>query len=251
MPGSKTLSNRQTRLIRVLAHDLRNPISGILAASQCLIEDAVASLDSQQVTLLRSIESSSDLMLRLIDDMLEVAHASALPPKLRLRPSDLSRLVEQSVEVYRPLAEQKSLLIHVRHAGDLPTVNLDAVKMAHALNNLLAGVVRASPPGGRLEIELAARGRNVVVTARHSGFWEKLPSPDPAMVTAKRIPHEASTLMLSAVRLIVQRHGGTVRVEKTAVHPGFTLRLPKAAPRTKAPAKSPRHSPLRRSSANG
>ena len=52
MPRLKTAPSGQIRLIKVLAHDLRNPISGILAASQCLIEDASTLLDDQQMTLL-------------------------------------------------------------------------------------------------------------------------------------------------------------------------------------------------------
>src|SRR5215472_17638194 len=107
MPDSKTGRKRQIRLIRLLAHDLRNPVSGILAASQCLIEDASPLLDSQQVTLLRSIESSSGLMLRLIEDMLEVAYAGSGKSRLRLRAADISRIVDQSVAYHSPQAEAR------------------------------------------------------------------------------------------------------------------------------------------------
>jgi signal transduction histidine kinase len=67
---SKTDAERQRNLIRTLAHDLRNPISGILTASQYLIEDASPLLEAEHVTLLRSIESSSEFILKLITDML-------------------------------------------------------------------------------------------------------------------------------------------------------------------------------------
>src|SRR5215469_5890872 len=107
MPDSKTGRKRRIRLIRLLAHDLRNPVSGILAASQCLLEDASSVLDSQQMTLLRSIESSSDLMLRLIEDMLEVAQAIDGGARLRLRPSNVSRLIDHSVALHRQGAAAK------------------------------------------------------------------------------------------------------------------------------------------------
>ena len=65
------------RLLEVAAHDLRNPVSSVLAATQYLIEDAGRRLETYHVTLLRSIESSAALMLQLLRDMLEIADSQS------------------------------------------------------------------------------------------------------------------------------------------------------------------------------
>ncbi len=78
--SSKTHSAGQLSAIRTLAHDLRNPISGILTASQYLIEDASPLLETEHIALLQSIESSSEFMLKLIRDMLQVVSGRREPP---------------------------------------------------------------------------------------------------------------------------------------------------------------------------
>jgi signal transduction histidine kinase len=231
MPGSKAGRNGQIRLIRVLAHDLRNPVSGILAASQCLLEDAIPLLDSQQLTLLRSIESSSDLMLRLIDDMLEVAQAIDGGARLRLRPANVSRLIDHSIALHRPGAAAKSIGLKIRSGDAGTTVDLDAVKIMQAFNALLKNVVRCSPPGGEIEIDVAARSKNVVVGVRHVGGSESSRIADLAGIS--RGARKTSTLTLSAVRVIVEAHGGAIRMNKGAQHPAFTLTLPKSHPARK------------------
>jgi K+-sensing histidine kinase KdpD len=227
MPAPKTTRRGPSRLIRVLAHDLRNPISGILAASQCLIEDASSVLDSQQMTLLRSIESSSDLMLRLIEDMLEVAQAGSIRSRLRLRRTDISRLVDQTAAFYRPMAEAKNIQLTVRRNGEVPPIDLDPIKITQVLNALLANVVRCSPPRGQIELDLTARPKRVVIAGGHVGPGETARSPEMNGLY-RRSSQEASTLTLTAVRLIVEGHGGAVRVQKSAVNPAFTLALPRS-----------------------
>jgi len=227
MPAPKTTRRGPSRLIRVLAHDLRNPISGILAASQCLIEDASSLLDSQQMTLLRSIESSSDLMLRLIEDMLEVAQAATVKSRLRLRPTDVIRLVDQSAAFYQPIAEAKNVQLTVRRNGAVPSIDLDPAKITQALNALLANVVRCSPPWGRIELDVTARPKRVVIAGSHVAPGATVPKPD-SNGFSRRGSQEASTLTLCAVRLIIEGHGGAVRVQKSAVNPAFTLTLPRS-----------------------
>jgi K+-sensing histidine kinase KdpD len=227
MPAPKNSRPGPNRLIRVLAHDLRNPISGILAASQCLLEDASAVLDSQQMTLLRSIESSSDLMLRLIEDMLEVAQAGSIKSRLKLRRTDVSRLVDQTAAFYRPMAEAKNIRLTVHRNGVVPPIDLDPVKIAQVLNALLANVVRCSPPCGQIELGVTIRPKRVVIAGGHAGPGETARNPE-LNGLYRRSSQEASTLTLAAVRLIVEGHGGAVRVQKSALNPAFTLALPRS-----------------------
>jgi signal transduction histidine kinase len=225
MPASKRAPNGQSRLIRVLAHDLRNPISGILAASQCLLEDASALLDSQQLTLLRSIEASSELMLHLIENMLELAPAGAGKPKTRLRAADVVRLVQESAAFHRPLAEAKGVRLDVlRRDAEVPLVDLDPQKLTRALNALLSNLLRCSPPGGLVEVNVTRRTRSVVIAARPVGGAPLGYGSESA--AARRSAPKASTITLAAVRLIVEAHGGTIRVERRSFCPGFTMELP-------------------------
>jgi K+-sensing histidine kinase KdpD len=226
MPRTKIDLNGQTGLIKMLAHDLRNPISGILAASQCLLEDASPVLDSQQMSLLRSIESSTDLLLELIEDMLEVALAGK--SKLNLRPADLSRLVDQIAAVQQPIADAKKIRLQMRRDDIVPPIDLDPRKMTHALNALLKDVVRSSPPEAEIEIDITARQKDVVISIRHLSFSHRAPGPNSAGDSFRRGKDKPSSLTLSAVRAIVEGHGGAMRVAKDARQPAFMVLLPRS-----------------------
>jgi signal transduction histidine kinase len=101
LPHSTT-GPKRIRLLEMAAHDLRNPISGVLAASQFLIEDAAGRLEKHHLSMLRSMGSSSRIMLRLLEDMLEIAAISTARPRMHLQLTDIRTLVEQSLSMTRP-----------------------------------------------------------------------------------------------------------------------------------------------------
>jgi signal transduction histidine kinase len=215
----------QTRLIRMLAHDLRNSISGILAASQYLIEDAAPLVDSQHVTLLRSIESSSGLLLRLIEDVLEIPWAGSGTPKFHFQWTDVTRLVDHSAAIHRPLAQARDTRLDVRKDDAVPRLLLDPVKMTHALNALLTNAIRSSPPGSNVEIGIVTRPESVVITVSHTGPADAAQNQNADRGPRTRRVHGVSALTLSSVRRIVEGHGGAVRMDNRARRDTFTLTL--------------------------
>ena len=214
------------QLIKMLAHDLRNPISGILAASQYLIEDASPVLDMQQVTLLRSIESSSGLMLRLIEELLEISSVGTKKPKLHFRSTNLAELVEQSAETHRPLALSRNIQIAVEKTGAVPQVDLDAAKMTRAIDSLLTNAVRASSPGSVLEISLNTLPGRVVISIPVKAGEFAADAASAGGMTAGHMQSNSFTLLLT--RSIVRGHGGTIRLQNAARRPSYTLSLPRS-----------------------
>ena len=225
--GSRTSQAAQANLLKMLAHDLRNPISGILAASQYLIEDAAAVLDSQQTTLLRSIESSSGLMLRLIGDLLEVSSAGGKKPKLHLRLTDLAELVEKSAAAHRPLALAKNIQIAVEKVGAVPRLDLDPAKMTQAINALLTNAVRSSRPGSVIEISLSTLPGKVVISIPVQVGDSPTEASSPATQSLRRIRY-GNSFTLSMTRSIVDGHGGTIRLHDAARRPSYTVSLPRS-----------------------
>jgi signal transduction histidine kinase len=76
---------RSQQAVRKMAHDLQNPISGILAATQYLIEDAGPILENHHVIALKAIESSGFRLLRLIDNLVAVSGGSARAKRAKKR----------------------------------------------------------------------------------------------------------------------------------------------------------------------
>lgn len=243
--GGKPGAASHISLLRKLAHDLRNPISGILAASQCLLEDAALFLDRPHVTLLRAIESSSDLMLQLIEDMLEVAKADSERLRLRLRPTHITELIEKALVHQQGQAAARDLRLNLTMDAEIPKVEVDTPKLGWALNALLANTIRSCEPRGRIEVRITSQRKNVSIAVRYAGDGAAAQTTDANRSTGQRGRQQASSLTAATARLIVERHGGTIRMDRRAPPPAFTLTLPKFE------ARKPGGAPLKRAASGG
>ena len=205
-------------LLELAAHDLRNPLSGVLTATQLLIEDANQVLNRDQLILLRSIESSTQFMLRLVDDMVEIPQFGAGDPKLDWHSVEIGPLIDHVVAVNRSLAENRRIKFEVSVHRPEATVNADPVKLARALEALLTSSIRSSETGSKIELLVDVETQHVVITLRHeaaghsSVALRSLFDPSPTNRTKRRFSEERAALTLAYARGIVQAHQGTVRL---------------------------------------
>ena len=107
------------QLLEVAAHDLRNPISGILAAGQYLLDDAGYLLDEQHLALLQSIEASSRSMLRLIDDVIELSQIESGTIAIHRTEVKLRELVDDILTNLSSMAEPREIELKNEVATDL------------------------------------------------------------------------------------------------------------------------------------
>ena len=218
-PASRS---RHLRLLEIATHDLRNPISGVLAATQYLIEDAGDVLEPHHMALLQSVEASARLMLRLLQDMTEIPAIALGKVRLHLQPTDLGSVVEHAVAGMRTLAENRRVTIATHIHKPLPMLPADPARLTHALESLLASNIRSSQAGARIEIQVSGRADQLVVTLRHAGggqpsaalrsLFERTPGASPKRALAD----ERAALTLAHLKRIIEAHNGTVRLESGA-----------------------------------
>jgi two-component system sensor histidine kinase/response regulator len=197
----------------LLAHDLRSPLSAILAAAHLLQR---RSADTASVESAGRIISSGTRMARLIEDMLDLARARlgggiAVKPQ----PADFKALVERVLreqQLAAPSREVKSSF-----AGDL-NGQWDPERIAQAAANLIGNALQHGEPGCVVEVHLdGTRPECVTLTVRNGG------TIPPQLVAhlfdpfrgSQRAPGRGDGLGLGLyiVSQIVQAHGGTVEVE--------------------------------------
>jgi signal transduction histidine kinase len=234
-PRSDSETGKSLVWLEIAAHDLRNPISGILAATQFLIEDAGRILQAHQVTLLRSIESSSQFVLRLLQDLSEIPALESGKLEFDFYLSDIGALVESAVLANRPLAASKRVNLELMVERPAPTVLADRLKIEHALNTLLSSAVRCSPAEAKLEVRVGARAERAVVTLRcedpgnlardlatlfHPSRGGRKPG----------LSEERAALTLGMAKRIVAGHRGTIQLGAEAAKGSvLTLNLPISA----------------------
>lgn len=213
------LNKLKTQFLGMAAHDLRNPIGIILSFSGFLREDAAAALNAEQLEFLSTIESSSEFMLSLIDDFLDVTAIESGNLRLDRRPSDPRGLIEHNVSLNAVLAQKKQIKVALHIEGVLPMLSLDRGKIEQVLNNLISNAVKFSQPGTEVAVSAAAESGGVLITVRDQGPGipeserSKLFKPF-GKTSVRSTAGESSTgLGLAIVRKIVEGHGGVIWVE--------------------------------------
>ncbi|ROR90336.1 signal transduction histidine kinase [Nocardioides aurantiacus] len=219
---------------RVLAHDLKGPLSVVEGWTELLVHQAeeVPSVPSGDVlATLDRVTGAAAGMRRLIRDLLE--SSTARDQQLRLADVDLHALAASVVAVHLDRARGAEASVEV---GELPPVHADEALVRQLLDNLVGNAVKYVVPGTRAEVEV--RGRRladlVEVTVADRGIGIPAADREAVFTTFHRAGgssgFEGHGIGLSVCQTIVERHGGTIVARDRDDGPGtaFVLTLPAA-----------------------
>ncbi len=216
--GASNALNNQ--LIGMLAHDLRTPLQVIAGFAVHLKERLAGRVDDVDLTALERIRESSQFMRYLVDNALAMAAARAGKLHLDRQPTDLAALIRRNADMNGVIARGKSMVIDLDLAPGVQPVAVDAPKMEQVLTNLLTNAIKFSKRGGRVGISLRQEKGRVVVAVRDHGRGiaaerlDALFQPFSRAAGTSGTAGEASVgLGLYICRVIVEGHGGTIRVE--------------------------------------
>ncbi len=253
--GINNLEQLRRDLVANVSHDLRTPLT--------VIRGYLEGLRSGQIADRRSAEMAFDAMhaetarlLRLVDDLNQVAalESGALP--LDRRPVNITALAENALGRAAPLAKVKDVNLINAAAPDLPVVNVDPERIEQALFNLLENAVRHTPAGGLVSVQSSVISDQsptqsldaelftdhcLLITVKDTGegippehlphIFERFYRADRSRSRAAAYPpgESGAGLGLAIVRAIVEAHGGEVSAASDGVQgrgSTFTLRLP-------------------------
>jgi PAS domain S-box-containing protein len=214
-------------ILGVVSHDLRNPLSAITMCARVLFEDAARGASSR-ADLVDAILESTDLMNRLIQDLLDVSviesgHLTLLP-----RPEPLAPLAHQVMEMLGAPAREGGVELRVVVPRELPPILVDPARFVQLLGNLVGNAIKFTDDGGRIAIAAQRDGGSVVVAVSDTGAGipvEHLPHIFDRYWHVRRTARTAGTgLGLTIAKGIVEAHGGRIWVEST-VGAGSTFRF--------------------------
>jgi two-component system sensor histidine kinase KdpD len=227
----------KTAVLRSVSHDLRSPITAIVAASELLAGPGSALSDDDRAELVASIGLQADRLHRLVSNLLELSRleAGAAEPELELWTID--GLIARALEVVGARNE----LVDVSFPDDLPLVRVDPTQIERALANLLENALKASPAGSRVAVEASAVASEVLVRVTDDGpgipVHEHERIFDPFVRGASEAGEHGSGLGLAIARGFAVLNGGRVWVESApGVGATFSLALPAVAEPAKLPA---------------
>lgn len=209
------LNQQKNQFLGMAAHDLRNPLGIVMMYSEFLSLET----ENEQAEFARTIFRSSEFMLRLINDLLDVSAIESGQVRLDLQPIDLLALVKRNLALNQLLAERKHITLHWFAPDTLPPLLADAGKLEQVLNNLISNAVKFSYPQSAVEISVTVEGARVVLAVRDHGpgipaaELNQLFKPF-SRTSVKSTAGERSTgLGLTITRRLVMAHGGDLWVE--------------------------------------
>jgi PAS domain S-box-containing protein len=220
-------SNSELQDFAYLAgHDLKEPLRGIVAYAQILMDDYGDRLDEDAREKLGALVRLPTRMYGLLDALLEYARLGRIHPDLA--DLDTGAVVEGAIEMLQAKIAERGAVVTVEHP--LPRVRADRLLLEQVLVNLIANGIkynRAEPPrvqiGATPEAELFVRDNGIGIPGRHH---------DAIFRMFKRLhPRDAygggTGVGLAIVKRIVEMHGGRIRVESgDGSGSTFFLRIP-------------------------
>lgn len=224
------------KMVAVVSHDLKNPLSTIQMAVSFLLEDIVPDDEAHAMERkqLNAVKREAARAYRLIRDLLDVNAIDAGKLHLERTEQNLGPLVDEVAETLRPLARAKQIQLELDCARDLPVVHADRDRLFQVFSNLGGNAIKFTPEGGRVTIR--ARREEAAIAFDVIDTGPGMPSEDAERVfdrywQAKKTAGLGSGLGLTIAKGIVEAHGGRIGVDST---PGrgtsFSFTVPVAAP---------------------
>ena len=196
-----------------VAHDLRTPLARLRGISEMALRDSGE--EKSREALADSVEES-DRILTILNTLLDVTEAESGLMRLQREPTDICELINDVLELYEYVAEEKKLVIEKKCPPSI-IVPVDKNRLRQVFANLLDNAIKYTPAGGRIIIRASGKPDAVMIEFEDNGpgipaeeqsrIWERLYRGD------KSRSQRGLGLGLSLVKAVVEAHGGRVSVE--------------------------------------
>ncbi len=197
-----------------IAHDLRSPLSRMRSRMEvALLSDREP---SEYKEVLAETVEDTDRMLSTFNSLLTLARVESGSSGEGFAPLDLARVVDETVELYGPLAEDKGQKLTVEPSGSLP-LNGNANLLAQAVANLLDNAIKYAPEGAKIVVRAFSIAGGIRLEVEDDGpgipthFRQKALDRFTRLDASRHLPGQG--LGLSLVEVVAERHGGTVSLD--------------------------------------
>ena len=221
-------------LMKMIVHDLKTPLTSVLASMEMLIDGDFGSLNDEQRKMLSDAESKAEDLLALIGDLLEVARIEEATMTLDLQPLAPDALLNEIVNEWSIRFQQESATAFIDVSDDAPVFNADKPLLKRVLGNLVSNALTHSANAVTLHFSARRDNGGVLFTVQDNG--PGIPPEYHEVIFRKfervkntNIPRTRSSgLGLAFCKLVVDAHGGRIWVNSAGEGKGsaFHFSLP-------------------------
>ena len=219
-------------VLAVVAHDLRNPLNTVTMAISLMLETTPLER-TQERRQQEIVRRAADRMNRMIQDLLDVKRMESGHLTIDAKPESADVLVNDTIEMLRPLASGGSIVMEANVADNLPSVLADSARIQQVLSNLVGNAVKFTPRQGRITVaadRLEEEVRFAVIDTGPGIPPEQVPHIFGRFWQARSSDHRGIGLGLAIAKGIVEAHRGRIWVEsQVGVGSTFYFTLPTTA----------------------
>jgi signal transduction histidine kinase/DNA-binding response OmpR family regulator len=235
------LERAKSEFVATASHELRSPLTSIKGFVE-LLEHSSEGMTDRQREFIEIILKSTDRLVELVSDLLDVARIEADHVEINRRPIDVGEVIHEVVELMTPRMESKGQSLTTYVSPTLPPALADPGRVRQIVANLLTNAHLYTPEGGTVHVGVEPDRAWVQVTVEDSGVGMTKEETERIFDRFYRAANRSGSnpgtgLGLSIVKSLVDLHGGQVSVES---EPGrgtvFRVRLPAAVPGFDSPA---------------
>lgn len=222
----------KSQFLAAMSHEIRTPLFGIIGTADVLRESALTAVQAEQVSTIRS---SGESLLTLLNEILDFSKLDAARVELDVDDFDLVAESYSVTSLYRPLAAQGPVVMHVDIDDGVRTIHGDKLRYRQILSNLISNAVKFTSEGEiwvRVGTREIAAGVEVILSVRDTGpgippehissLFDEFSQGDPSVGRT----HGGTGLGLAIVSRLVQLMGGEIQVEsEVGVGSTFTARM--------------------------
>ena len=213
-------SKLQADFSAMIAHDLRSPLMSIKGIAALMADETLGTVTQEQKKWLLRIEENGDSLVNLVSDFLDVSKLESGYVDVRREVTDLTGLMQKSIETYQVLASGKNISIKGSIDPSLPSIHGDPRRLDQVLSNLISNAIKFTGEKGEVEVGAARADTSLVkVWVRDNG--EGIPADELGHIfekyrqsgNGKNSSQKGTGLGLVICKMIVEAHGGKIWVE--------------------------------------
>lgn len=166
----RALDQAKDEFVSMASHQLRTPLTSVKGYLSMLAEGDAGKLNPTQQQFVEQSFASSQRMVYLISDLLNVSRLKTGKFVIEKIPTNLAKLIDEELSQLKGAFDAKHLKLATSLPEDFPTIELDETKIRQVVMNFVDNAIYYTPDGGNVDIKLAVTNKKIEFTVTDSGI---------------------------------------------------------------------------------
>ena len=213
----ETLDKTKDDFLSLVSHELRTPLSSILLSTELMLYGQTKSEEKRKQFLTTTMNECRRLT-RLTDDVLNLSKIEAGHMEFHIEPLNIGELIEEVINTMQTVIEKKALTISYSVQSETDYLQGDRDKVIQVITNIISNAIKYTPDGGSITVSVTCDNDTATVAIQDTGKGikkEDIPKVFDKFRQLENIAHhsDGSGLGMSIAKSIVERLGGSIRIE--------------------------------------